>query len=109
MIDITPLIISSAVASIVSAIIACIISALKSGTKAQLDGQKALQQGMRELLWSELQAVYKQAKDDNGMTLTERRHLEHVYEAYHTLGGNGTGTRLYNEAMSLPVLVEAED
>lgn len=106
MIDITPLIISSAVASIVSAIIASVISALKSGTKSQLDGQKALQQGMRELLWAEIQDIYRHAQISHGMSLSERRHLERVYETYHALGGNGTGTRLYTEAMNCPVTEE---
>ena len=106
MIDITPLIISSAVASIVSAIVASVISAIKTGTKSQIDGQKALQQGMRELLWVELQAIYKHASEDNGLSVSERRHLERVYETYHALGGNGTGTRLYDEAMEFPVQAE---
>lgn len=25
-----------------------------------------------------------------------------LYEAYHDMGGNGTGTKLYNEMMELP-------
>ena len=38
------------------------------------------------------------------MEVEERRHLENVYSAYHNIGGNGTGTRLYEESMHLPVL-----
>lgn len=103
MMDITPLIINSAVASVVGAIVASFIGLIKEGTKSQLDGQKALQQGMRELLWVELQAIYRHANENNGLSVPERRHLERVYDAYHALGGNGTGTRLYDEAMEFPV------
>lgn len=31
------------------------------------------------------------------------RNLTYLYSAYHALGGNGTGTELYNRAKSLPL------
>lgn len=31
------------------------------------------------------------------------KNLEYLYESYHKLGGNGTGTELYNRAKSLPI------
>ena len=32
--------------------------------------------------------------------------LENVYPVYHALGGNGTGTTLYNKAKALPIDLE---
>ena len=31
------------------------------------------------------------------------KNMEYLYENYHELGGNGTGTELYNRAKSLPI------
>lgn len=31
------------------------------------------------------------------------RNLEYLYRSYHALGGNGTGTELYNRAKALPI------
>ena len=31
------------------------------------------------------------------------RNLEYLYRSYHALGGNGTGTELYNRAKGLPI------
>lgn len=34
------------------------------------------------------------------------KNLEYLYNSYHALGGNGTGTELYNRAKALPLNVE---
>lgn len=31
------------------------------------------------------------------------KNLEYLYKSYHALGGNGTGTELYNRAKALPI------
>jgi hypothetical protein len=31
------------------------------------------------------------------------KNLEYLYRSYHSLGGNGTGTELYNRAKALPI------
>lgn len=38
------------------------------------------------------------------MTVDLAEEVEHVYIAYHGLGGNGTGTKLYEEIMVLPTI-----
>lgn len=104
-----------AMTALVSSVVGAVVSSLMAGTR--LAGQKiaerteeerakdaAMQAAMRALLWRELQIIHAKAIDDGGMTVADRRHLESVYDAYHALGGNGTGTRLYEEAMDTPVL-----
>ena len=34
------------------------------------------------------------------------KNIEYLYEAYHTLGGNGTGTELYERVKKLPIKEE---
>lgn len=38
------------------------------------------------------------------ITLNELKNLEYLYRGYHELGGNGTGTELYEKCKDLPVV-----
>ena len=40
----------------------------------------------------------------NQITLRELKNLEHIYNAYHALGGNGTGTELFERCKELPIV-----
>ncbi len=99
--------ISSAIGAIVSGIIA---GARSMGRKAverteeDRAADEAMRAALRALLWRELRTIHGKAVDDGGMTVADRRHLESVYATYHALGGNGTGTRLYEDSMDMPVL-----
>ncbi len=102
---------STLLAAVVSAAVSSLVAALKAGGKKAIERteadralDEAMRAGMRALLWRELQLIHAHAGDNGGMTVAERRHLESVYQAYHGLGGNGTGTRLYEDAMRQPVL-----
>lgn len=102
---------STLLAAVVSAAVSSLVAALKAGgrkaierTEADRALDEAMRAGMRALLWRELQIIHARAIENGGMTVAERRHLESVYQAYHALGGNGTGTRLYEDAMRQPVL-----
>lgn len=96
--------ITSAVSGIVGAIVAAIVATARSNTRKAVDENKAMLAGMRALLWREIKNVHADAMADGGMTVTDRRHLENVYGAYHAIDGNGTGTRMYEDAMQSPVL-----
>jgi type II secretory pathway pseudopilin PulG len=96
--------VTTAVTSVVSAVVASLVSRARSGAKEMQEQQRAMSQGIRALLWRELQDIHARAHEAGGMTVADRRHLESVYGAYHGLGGNGTGTKLYTDAIALPVL-----
>lgn len=96
--------ITAIVSSLASALVASIVASSKSRIKKEKQTMLALTSGLRALLWRELNDIHKEAISDGGMTPDERHNLENVYDAYHTIGGNGTGTRIYEEAMKLPVL-----
>lgn len=101
---VTTIAVSALVSSLVGALVSALLTMLKgAGRRAANDGE-AMKAGMRALLWRELQVIHEAAMRDGGMTVAQRRHLESVYKAYHGLGGNGTGTRLYEDAMGKPVL-----
>ncbi len=105
---ITEIIITAFISSIAAAVVAaCLIHPLKvAGKRVQehADTDRAMAIGMRALLWRELQTIHDTATEQGGLTILQRRHLESVYNAYHGLGGNGTGTRLFKDAMNQQIL-----
>ena len=71
--------------------------------KAQEDERKAVKEGLLAILHDRLyQACLHYISqgwiDDDGL-----KNLEYLYRSYHKLGGNGTGTELYNRAKALPI------
>jgi hypothetical protein len=105
--------ITAVVSSIASAIIASIVALIRNKTSKnvkQLEKEQAemdaLKIGMRALLWQEINDIYMRGKHAGGLSVDQRHNLENVYAAYHGLGGNGTGTRLHDEAMELSVLTD---
>lgn len=96
--------VTALVSSLVGALVSSALTLLKGAGKRAVDTDEAMKAGMRALLWRELQNIHEGAMRDGGMSVAQRRHLESVYKAYHGLGGNGTGTRLYEDAMNKPVL-----
>lgn len=105
--DVTQIAITAAITSLVSglvgALVATLIGMAKDKRRSDSASDQALRDGMRCLLWRELKNIHADAAAAGGMDIEERRHLEGVYNAYHGIGGNGTGTRLFEESMSLPV------
>lgn len=100
-------VVSGLVGSVVSALVAAVKSQGRKAverTEAEKDTDEAVRMGMRALLWRELKNIHEQAVRQGGLTVAERKHLESVYAAYHGLGGNGTGTRLCEDAMKKPVI-----
>lgn len=111
MIDATSVALTALVSGVVGAAVSALVAAVKlTGRKAvertekERAADEAMRSGMRALLWRELKDIHEQALDEGGMGTEQRRHLEGVYSAYHGLGGNGTGTRLYEDALAQPVL-----
>lgn len=106
--DVTQIAVTAAVTSLVSglvgAVVATLISMVKDKRRKDTSSDQAMKEGMRALLWRELKNLHSEAVNNGGMDTEERKHLDSVYSAYHGIGGNGTGTRLYNDAMALPVI-----
>lgn len=64
----------------------------------------AMRDGMRSLLRSQLVEMHhKYVVEGQPCSVDEHDNAEQVYKAYHALGGNGTGTHLYQEIMSAHV------
>lgn len=63
----------------------------------------ALEDGVKSILHYLLYRECKVCLDAQQVSTEELKEIEHIYDAYHALGGNGTGTALYNRILSLPI------
>lgn len=91
---------------IVSILVAGIMGWMGKTLWATIQEQKALQKGVKAMLHDRLYQscryyLYQGYVDVEGLT-----NVGVIYEAYHELHGNGTGTSLYERVESLPVREE---
>jgi len=67
----------------------------------------AVKDGVRCLLHSKLFDFYAEYKDSPSLPTQTWKEIDRVYEAYHALDGNGTGSRIYEALRAKPL--EPED
>ena len=76
---------------------------LSKRIKAQEEERTAVKDGllaiMHDRLYQSCTYYIKQGHIDMGGL----KNIEYLYKSYHALGGNGTGTELYNRAKALPL------
>jgi hypothetical protein len=65
--------------------------------------QFALSNGMQILLKENLKALHKEYVDNGHISSDELEDYEFQYNTYHSLGGNGTGTRYFEDVKKLPI------
>ena len=64
---------------------------------------KALLDGVRAILHDRIYQACQHYIQQGYIDASGLKNLEYLYRSYHTLGGNGTGTELYNRAKALPI------
>lgn len=106
----------SAIGPVVAAVLAGLSGAVKhlwSKQKAQEAAQKAekeardkemsnLRDGMLALMHDRIFAIYAECTKKGFASVEDIRNLEYLYRPYHALGGNGTGTELYERVKKMP-------
>jgi hypothetical protein len=70
--------------------------------KAVSEWREAVTGGLRSILRAELVSEHRKAQSQGYCDLETKEYIERTYHAYHKLGGNGIGTHLYDEIVSLP-------
>ena len=66
------------------------------------DKLDALNNAVKELAYLRIRERHENAMRHGWMHPNEKRVLEHLYSAYHSIGGNGTGTQMIDEIRNLP-------
>lgn len=81
-----------------------LIKRLYSKFKQELTTQKLLKEGMIAILHDRLYQLCTKYLDKGEITVDELENLELLYVSYHNLGGNGTGTALFNRCKDLKII-----
>jgi hypothetical protein len=68
------------------------------------ESQNALSNGMQILLKENLKKLHKEYMDRGHITSDEFDDYNFQYNTYHSLGGNGTGTKYFNEVSDLEII-----
>lgn len=76
---------------------------LSKKIKAQKEENKAIKDGLLAILHDRLYQVCTHYIEIGYIDLSALKNAEYLYESYHALGGNGTGTELYTRAKALPI------
>src|ERR1035437_5835427 len=81
------------------------IKCLSAKVEAQqkiCEDQALIKEAMKALLWDRLYQIYNDAEKVGCLSVDALRNVENIYNQYHALGGNGTGTELYQRLCDLP-------
>lgn len=65
--------------------------------------QEAIKDGVLALLHDRLFAAGEYYISKGEITLDEIKNVEYLYKSYHALGGNGTGTEIWERIQKLPI------
>lgn len=76
---------------------------LKSHRKEEAR-DRAMETGLRTLLRAELLEIHAKYVPLGHIPVAVMEEADRVYKAYHSLGGNGTGTKIYEEIKALPTV-----
>ena len=79
---------------------------LATKVKAYRKEQASLKAGVLALLHDRLYQGCRYHIRNKEIDSDELKNMEYLYEGYHALGGNGTGTELYERIKKLPLKEE---
>ena len=87
-----------------TSLMGAIVGGLVAQVRHKTAKDKALERGMRALMRAQLIELHEQyVAEDRPCPVGVKEQATSIYHAYHDLGGNGTGTRLYEEIMAAHV------
>ena len=89
--------------TLVVSFLSFLVKRLYGKLKCELVTQKLLKEGMLAILHDRLYQLCTMYIDRNAITVEELENLEYLYKSYHNLGGNGTGTALFERCKSLKI------
>ena len=65
---------------------------------------EAIENGVRDMLRLTILDNYERCKSAGYISVSRKDALDHAYQSYHELGGNGTITQIHTEIMAMPIL-----
>ena len=71
--------------------------------KTKSSSDRLIKEGVLAILHNRIYTLGKQYMAQGCISLEDLDDFEHLYRAYHALGGNGTGTEIYDRVRALPI------
>ena len=71
--------------------------------KRKVDEQDLIKAGMMAILHDRIFQAGRDYIEKGEITFEEIKNIEYLYNSYHALGGNGTGTEIWERIKNLPV------
>lgn len=71
--------------------------------KSKHSSNKLIRNGVIAILHNKIYTLGKQYIELKYVTIEDMKDFEYLYNAYHALGGNGTGTEIYERVKNLPI------
>ena len=87
----------------ITGVLAAAYRSLSKRIKAQEEERKAVKTGLLAILHDRLYQACQFYLAQGWIDASGLKNIEYLYKSYHALGGNGTGTELYNRAKALPI------
>lgn len=88
--------------AVFGALAAAIFGSMIASIKRLFTRTKAENAGLQALLHDRIFSICGKCENKGYATIEEKRNLEYLYNPYHALGGNGTGTRYYEQTQNMP-------
>lgn len=78
---------------------------IKTKQDEQEKKNKAIENGVQALLRNELIRGYREYETKGEMSIIDKENIEHLFNEYKNLGGNGTVEQMYEELLTLPIKI----
>lgn len=89
--------------TLVVSALSLVVKRLYTKFKQEIATQRLLKEGMLAILHDRLYQLCTGYIDNGCITVDELENLEYLYNSYHNLGGNGTGTSLFERCKALKI------
>ena len=91
--------------TIICGVFSCLFKNLTNKQKETTKRQKAVENGVQALLRNELVRRYREYESKGEISILDKENIEHMFNEYKNLGGNGTVAKMYEEILSLPIKI----
>lgn len=81
---------------------------LKKRQDEQDKKNRAIENGVQALLRNELIRRYREYESKGEISIIDKENVEHMFEEYKNLGGNGTVAKMYEDLLELPTKIIKE-
>lgn len=92
----------SSIATLITAALTTAIRHLYNRQKCQSARQDAVEEGLKALLHDRIYQAYGYCERKGYASVEDLENLDYLYQPYHALGGNGTGTELFERVKKMP-------